>query len=57
LLTKSTKHELKKIPQVKLSSVSLFTLAEPKWLGIGYTDANKKFRQFNANIVDRRFET
>jgi len=49
------KNELKKLPQVKSSSVSLYTLAEPHWIGIGFTDANKKYRQFNANIVDPDF--
>jgi putative ABC transport system permease protein len=49
------KTELQKLPQVKSASVSLYTLAEPSWIGIGFTDANKKYRNLKANIIDADF--
>jgi len=49
------KTELEKLPEVKSSSVSLYTFAELSWIGVGYTDKDKKYRQLRANIVDADF--
>lgn len=49
------KTELQKITQVKSASVSLYTLAEPSWINVGYTDKAGKFRTMAANIVDADF--
>jgi putative ABC transport system permease protein len=49
------KEELKKLPQVKSTSVSLYTLEENSWIGVGFTDAEKKYREFFANIIDADF--
>ncbi len=49
------KTELQKLPGVKSVSVSLYTFAELSWIGIGYTDEQKKYRQLRANIVDPDF--
>jgi putative ABC transport system permease protein len=49
------KNELLKIPKVKSATTSLYSFAEPPWIGIGFTDDEKKFRQLRANIVDADF--
>jgi len=49
------KDELRKLPQVKSSSVSLYTLVENSWIGVGFTDVGNKYREFSANVVDADF--
>ena len=49
------KEELRKIPQVKSASASLYSFTEPGWISVGYTDHNKKYRNLTANVVDADF--
>lgn len=49
------KAELRKLPQVKSATTSLYSFTEPGWISVGYTDRDKKFRRLRANIVDEDF--
>jgi putative ABC transport system permease protein len=47
--------ELLRHPEVVSASTSLYSFAENSWIDIGYSDDNKKYREFEFNAVDPFF--
>ncbi|HVV05446.1 MAG TPA: ABC transporter permease [Puia sp.] len=47
--------ELLRHPEVVEASTSLYSFSEDSWINIGYTDDNKKYREFEFNAVDPSF--
>ena len=47
--------ELLKHPQVRDASVSLYSMAETPWIGMGFTDEKKVYRSFQFNSIDANF--
>lgn len=54
-LAERLKQEVSKLPGVMSSSTSIYTLAEPGWVSLGYTDDKKVFRNFRMNAIDEDF--
>jgi putative ABC transport system permease protein len=48
-------NEIKKMPQVKAASVSMYTFAQTDWVHVGYNDVNNKYHEFRMNAVDADF--
>ncbi len=42
-------------PEVINSTISLFSMTEPGWMNMGYTDDKTVFRQFRFNVIDADF--
>ncbi len=42
-------------PRVLSSTSSLFSMAEPGWISLGYEDDKNVYRTFQANLVDENF--
>jgi len=49
------KNAIRKNPEIISSTTSLYSMAEPGWMSLGYTDDKKAFRQFAFNAVDADF--
>ena len=47
--------EISNNPQVAGSGISLFSMAEPGWINLGYEDDKKVYRNFRMNAVDPEF--
>ena len=47
--------ELLKHPEVNDAAVSIFSLAETPWATLGFTDENRKYREFQYNAIDANF--
>lgn len=44
--------ELLKHPQIKDAAVSMYSMAEPEWIELGFTDDSKVYHNFQFNSVD-----
>ncbi len=54
-LAEKFKIELSKNTNVKASTTSLYSFAEPGWINVGYEDDNKIYRNFRLNAIDADF--
>jgi putative ABC transport system permease protein len=49
------KNEISKLPEVADAGISIFSLAENVWAGLGFTDDARVYRSFQYNAVDADF--
>ncbi|WP_336517735.1 ABC transporter permease [Pollutibacter soli] len=49
------RNELLKHPEIKDAAVSMYSMAEPGWIGLGFTDDSKVYHNFQFNAVDAQW--
>jgi putative ABC transport system permease protein len=54
-LAERFENEIARNPQVLGSTTSLYSMAEPGWINLGYEDDKKVYRNFRMNAVDPDF--